>query len=306
MKKYLFLLIFFPPYLYSQADSLRDLLNFYPLQPGNYWEYKTISQQLPYPTDSSAYSVEVKGDTLLDNNKTYKILMFKGIYRTNYIYYNYERIDSLSGCIYRYKKDTSFTNNEYKIDSLYAQSGDTINSSREGFTGQGYFQTICSSIASTTILGIATQVKTFYDLSYIGGEYSLAKGFGYYSNTSCEFNCWSTYMVYAKISGIEYGNKIITSVTKNKITSGSYQLYQNYPNPFNPTTVISYSIPKENIVTIKVFDILGNEVASLVNEEKPAGKYSVNFNASKLSSGIYFYRMQAGNFVEAKKLILLK
>ena len=101
----------------------------------------------------------------------------------------------------------------------------------------------------------------------------------------------------------------ITEVgNKNKINSipMGFSLSQNYPNPFNPSTKINYSVPRSNKVTIKVYDILGNEAATLVNEDKPAGNYSVNFNANKLSSGIYFYRMQAGNFVVTKQLILLK
>ena len=101
--------------------------------------------------------------------------------------------------------------------------------------------------------------------------------------------------------------EMITGVKEeqNNLPS-NFSLKQNYPNPFNPTTIIKYSLPRSNMVTMKVYDILGNEVASLVNEEKPAGSYSVNFNASKLSSGVYFYRMKAGSFVETKKLILMK
>ncbi|MEP0862683.1 MAG: T9SS type A sorting domain-containing protein, partial [Ignavibacterium sp.] len=88
----------------------------------------------------------------------------------------------------------------------------------------------------------------------------------------------------------------------------NFILEQNYPNPFNPSTKIKYVIPNgvRNLVTLKVYDVLGNEVATLVNEEKPAGIYEVEFNASKLSSGIYFYKLQAGSFVETKKMILLK
>ncbi len=86
----------------------------------------------------------------------------------------------------------------------------------------------------------------------------------------------------------------------------SYALYNNYPNPFNPTTKIEYSIPKTSNVELKVFDILGREVADLVNEEKPAGNYTVNFNASKLSSGIYFYRIKSNEFIQTKKMILLR
>ncbi|RKZ00273.1 MAG: hypothetical protein DRQ13_00760 [Ignavibacteriae bacterium] len=86
----------------------------------------------------------------------------------------------------------------------------------------------------------------------------------------------------------------------------TYSLKQNYPNPFNPSTTISYQIPEISFVTIKVYDVLGNEVATLVNKENPIGSYEVEFNASSLSSGIYFYRLQAGNFVETKKMVLLR
>jgi photosystem II stability/assembly factor-like uncharacterized protein len=85
-----------------------------------------------------------------------------------------------------------------------------------------------------------------------------------------------------------------------------YQLKQNYPNPFNPTTTIEYSIPKQSKVTVKVFDLLGREIATLVDEEKTAGNYMIDFNGSNLSSGIYFYRLDAGGFSETKKLILIK
>ena len=83
-------------------------------------------------------------------------------------------------------------------------------------------------------------------------------------------------------------------------------LLQNYPNPFNPKTTISYSIPKPSFVTLKVYDILGEEIATLVNDYSNSGNYKVYFDGSKLTSGIYFYRIQAGDFIEKKKLILLK
>jgi Tol biopolymer transport system component len=86
----------------------------------------------------------------------------------------------------------------------------------------------------------------------------------------------------------------------------TYSLYQNYPNPFNPTTTIKYQIPDLSFVTIKVYDVLGNEVATLVNKEKPTGSYEVEFNATALPSGVYFYRLQAGSFVETKKMVLMK
>jgi hypothetical protein len=85
-----------------------------------------------------------------------------------------------------------------------------------------------------------------------------------------------------------------------------FTLSQNYPNPFNPVTKISYAIPQNSFVELKVFNLLGQEVTTLVNKEKPAGNYEVNFNASNLPSGVYIYKMKAGDFIETKKMILLK
>ncbi|MBK8946646.1 MAG: T9SS type A sorting domain-containing protein [Ignavibacteriae bacterium] len=85
-----------------------------------------------------------------------------------------------------------------------------------------------------------------------------------------------------------------------------YKLFQNYPNPFNPTTTIKYSIPKQEQVTIKIYDILGKEIKTLVNEIKSRGNYQVDFDASSLASGIYFYRLQVNKFSDIKKLLLVK
>jgi tartrate-resistant acid phosphatase type 5 len=100
----------------------------------------------------------------------------------------------------------------------------------------------------------------------------------------------------------KYSNTITVSIEgEDKV-----QLMQNYPNPFNPSTEIKYTIPKSGFVTIKVYNLLGREVATLVNEEKAAGNYSVTFNGANLSSGVYFYTMQEGDFLQTKKLVLLK
>ena len=85
-----------------------------------------------------------------------------------------------------------------------------------------------------------------------------------------------------------------------------YKLFDNYPNPFNPSTVIQYQIPINGMVTLKVFDVLGREIRTLVHENKTAGSYSVNFDASKLASGVYIYQLKAGNFVSTKKMMYLK
>jgi len=97
-----------------------------------------------------------------------------------------------------------------------------------------------------------------------------------------------------------------TTSVDDEIIPTEFSLSQNYPNPFNPSTVISYQIPVITFVTLKVFDMIGNEVATLVNEEKQAGYHTVIFNAENISTGVYFYRLQAGEFVSTKKLILMK
>lgn len=100
---------------------------------------------------------------------------------------------------------------------------------------------------------------------------------------------------------------VITSVTP--ITTQipkEYKLSQNYPNPFNPVTKINYSLPKSGFVTMKVYDMLGREVVNLISENKTAGNYSVDFNASNLTSGVYFYRLESNGFVDTKKMMLVK
>jgi hypothetical protein len=99
---------------------------------------------------------------------------------------------------------------------------------------------------------------------------------------------------------------IVTGVEDEDIRPLTYNLDQNYPNPFNPSTVISYQLPVGGDVTLKVFDVLGNEIATLIDEYKPAGKYEVEFNAAANPSGVYFYQLNAGEFTAVKKMILLK
>ncbi len=110
-----------------------------------------------------------------------------------------------------------------------------------------------------------------------------------------------------------YTSPVTTNIKPIKNLPEEFRLYQNYPNPFNPMTKIKYSIPVETLratslqnVTLKIYDILGNEVVTLVNEDQPAGEYEVALDGSKLSSGIYFYQLKVGNFINTRKMILMK
>ena len=103
---------------------------------------------------------------------------------------------------------------------------------------------------------------------------------------------------------VYYDNPV--SINDTPISPNEFYLFQNSPNPFNPRTVISYQLPVNGKVMLKVYDVLGNEVATLVNEEKSSGTYKIEFDATGLTSGLYFYKLMAGNFSETKKMILLK
>ncbi len=103
------------------------------------------------------------------------------------------------------------------------------------------------------------------------------------------------------------GNQVTVDVEElNSESPSEFSLIQNYPNPFNPSTTITYSIPEESMVTLKVYNTISEEVITLVNEFKQVGNYEASFNASSLPSGVYLYRIQAGGFVQTRKMTLLK
>lgn len=124
------------------------------------------------------------------------------------------------------------------------------------------------------------------------GTYTVNAGF---KNPSRE---WGTTSAVINVTGID--ESLID------INPTSFKLYNNYPNPFNPSTKIRYAIPQTTFAVLKVYSITGQEVATLINEEKTPGVYEVNFDAAKLSSGVYIYRLQAGSFIDVKEMVLLK
>ncbi|HEX2983040.1 MAG TPA: T9SS type A sorting domain-containing protein, partial [Ignavibacteriales bacterium] len=146
---------------------------------------------------------------------------------------------------------------------------------------------------------------------------------GYLGVKEISFPAWKpdttgtyTVKVYAAVNGDEdAGNDTLTSTVVVRNTIGIddedmapavYSLSQNYPNPFNPSTLIKYSVAQSGMVELKVYNMLGQEVKTLVNEIKNAGRYEVKFSAVELSSGVYIYRIKSGSFVQTKKLMLIK
>ncbi len=151
----------------------------------------------------------------------------------------------------------------------------------------------------TSGFNIGSNPKVITGPTVFDGTLSGAKGnmiLYVFDNTNSSIFAESSPIAINVLNGIENTNSL----------PKEYALLQNYPNPFNPTTLIKYDLPKAGLVTLKVYDLLGREVATLINRNQAAGKYSVQFNASKLASGVYIYRIESNNFSAVKKLMLLK
>jgi len=139
------------------------------------------------------------------------------------------------------------------------------------------------------------------------GNSSVGKNYSYQ-----DYSVESNTTIWYKIADVDYsGNRkfsdpISVQVTNEHVVVHDFILYQNYPNPFNPSTNITFSIPKSNIVTLRVYDLLGMEIATLVNKKLEAGSYTYNFNASSFSSGAYLYRINSGNFHDVKRMLYIK
>ncbi len=153
------------------------------------------------------------------------------------------------------------------------------------------------SLYDTTFVGQLSNEKYGYAISDIGDILKSGRSAFIIAAPGFNLNTGRVYLYY---------NDSPISVESENYSHNSFILSQNYPNPFNPSTIINYQIPVSGIVTINVYDVLGKEVAILVNEEKPSGSYEVEFDATHLVSGIYFYKLQAGDFIQTKKMILLK
>lgn len=165
-----------------------------------------------------------------------------------------------------------------------------------------------TTATETNNLGFEVQRKDangeFVKVGFISGSGTTTESKNYsFNDSKLKSGTYSYRLKQQDYNGaFEYSNEIQVNVNIPLV----YSLEQNYPNPFNPGTIISWQAPIEGLQTIKVYDILGNEIQTLVNEVKPAGKYEVEFNASALPSGVYFYQIKAGDFVASKKMTLIK
>ena len=160
---------------------------------------------------------------------------------------------------------------------------------------------------------VANSKNYIFAATWGGGVFISTDNGGNWVQNNSGLAEWNVYSLVINsenylFSGIKYGVYRSTSPTdeNNLYSPSNYSLMQNYPNPFNSSTTITYEIPESGLILIKVYDILGREVATLVNEEKPSGSYKMQFTAKGMTSGIYFYQLKAGNYSETRKMILLR
>ncbi|MDD5361230.1 MAG: S8 family serine peptidase [Ignavibacteria bacterium] len=182
---------------------------------------------------------------------------------------------------------------------------EVVLTSNNGGSGDNYTNTVFNDSATTPIAsGTAPFTGTFIPTSPLSA-FNGQDAYGWWrfrvtDNASGDTGHVGQYCIQI------YSGGTLTGINNAGILPTKFELSQNYPNPFNPTTKINFAIPKQGLVTMKIYDVLGREVRTLVNEVKPAGNYSVDFNASELSSGVYFYRVQSGDFSDIKRMILIK
>lgn len=202
---------------------------------------------------------------------------------------------------------------ETLIGKLYADATSTLNVTlKNNTTLQGSAQktgiTIDAS-SSWTLTGNSI-LTTFIDPSGISGTTITnvtGNGYSIHYDSTLTANQYLGGKVYSLVNGGVLTPAVITGIeSEGSVLPAEWQLYQNYPNPFNPSTNIKYTIAKSGIVKLKVFDVTGREVKTLVDEVKNPGSYEVNFNAANLTSGVYFYRLASAGIVLTKKMILIK
>ena len=172
----------------------------------------------------------------------------------------------------------------------------------------------CNDTTNFSVFGIPTKQKEFGEDGLVFTYRTYSKYFGITQVITIEGTSSTQDLVGCRINGVTYGDTLLTGVESvSSEVPESYSLGQNYPNPFNPRTVVSFSLPVVSNVTLKIYDVQGREVRTLVNERMQAGRYEVDFDASGMNSGVYFYQMtvhhggsSTGNFTETRRMMLLK
>jgi hypothetical protein len=261
---------------------------YFPLQIGNQWDFGILD----WPAIGYQYyfSIKVVGDTIMPNSKTYAIVLDGSVIsykrQEDNILYNYAPTGDVVEHDFTYKSgDTT---------AMHTDGNDTIIS----IVTVGVGEIFGRNLKSWTYHTYAINNPAFDSWSWRTITDSL--GYTSFADFAYNYHCMGV-----KVDGKIYGT--MTNVLDEPTGSPTqFQLFQNYPNPFNPTTEIDFFISKSTFTSLKIYDILGREVSTLLSKELAAGHHSQEWNATNYSSGVYFYTLRSGKFVETKKLLLQK
>jgi len=263
---------------------------FFPLHVGNKWQYESWFMG----TFRGYYNIEILSDSTMLNGKHYYLSSnpFEWIrINDSLVTYRYDRFAS--------NQDSSTP--EFLIDRFQDSTG-------QSWLSYKFYGSDTAYVESSYPLVLFGEPVTAKVISYYGGQLWLSTE--YYSSKHGLF-------FFYRERGGEY---ILTGIKINDVTYGTivsvenppptpplvFRLDQNYPNPFNPRATISYSIPDEGLVELKLYDLLGRDVLTLVSEYKPRGSHTAVLDATNLPSGLYFYRLTSGPYSATKKLVVLK
>jgi len=310
IKSFFLFWLFIPQILLSQIDT--TLKDYFPMHIGDYWEYLALYTP---PQPSVRSWMKVAGDSLMPNGKTYRIFVDgvldpPGITQRDSFYFRID--DSLRVWRYRGIWVECQDSGEIVWYDLKARDS-TFWSACYLYSGRGLTLTDTESYAA---LNLTLETKQFVfveidimqhdtiwgpvdlGMDYLAKKIGVVKSVGGGSVSNIQG---------AIINGVQYGqvNSVKDYATSRRIPD-RFSLSQNYPNPFNPSTTIEYDLARRTNVHLSVFDLLGKKIATLVDEAQEPGTHRINFNASNLSSGLYYYELSAGEYHFHKKMALVR
>lgn len=296
MKYLVILLMFFFLQESPSYSQVNPNCSLFPLSVGNVWVYQY------YTSTGQNFRTRTKVDSTIVQNghRYYRLSNNNSFYRVDSTAANFILYTTSSGC--------AWSPNEKMIDSLSASLGDSVK------IECGTSRIILSQVNIINIFGMNRLKKTYTSMPANSKEY--LKGIGLYlaaGGGGHEF--WGQTLRGCLINGVLYGDTNLVGINQisGKIPE-TFILYQNYPNPFNPTTKIRFSIPHSHLegdkgsdkIVLKIYNILGKEVTTPVNEQLKPGNYEVDWNASDYPSGIYFYKLTANSISLTNKMVLIK
>ncbi len=300
---YIILILLSIPHELYTTDT--TFVNYFPLEIGNTWTYRYESSSWPGYYETYDYKITVTDTSTIKNHFYY---IFYNSHDSSYKYY---RLDSSTGFIYQYIFSGCYNSeHEVSVDSLAAKLNNTFK--KTCF----WLFTTCTDTANYQIFNLNTKSKKYTEQWTFTDYRIYYKGIGLgkiYSGIVNPHTSITTHtLLGCKINNQIYGDTNLTLIySHNNYIPKKFDLSQNYPNPFNPKTKIRFGIPSNvkretSNVKLKIYDLLGREVAILVNEELKPGTYEADWDGSNYSSGVYFYKLEAGDFTETKKMVLMK